>query len=358
MAADRTRAAGGRLLSTAGRISLNVLLIAGAVAVLAWLVAELRLVVVPVLISVLIAALLMPLADLLRRVLPSTLATASSMLLAAGVVGGLLGLVLPAIVDQAGDVGTAVEEGVDQALTWLTEGPLGLTEGEVSDAVDNAVQSVRDNSGAITGGVVAGATVVGEVLAGLLLCVVLVFFFVHDGRRIFDWICGLFPSRNRADVDAIGQRVWGALSGYVRGVVLVAVVDAVLIGIALMILGVPLVIPLATLVFLGAFIPLVGAVIAGVVAALVALVTEGVVVALLVVAAITIIQQLEGDLLYPVVVGQAISLHAVAILLALTAGTVVAGLAGALLAVPVAAAVWIAIDHLRNRPAPLRAGDG
>ncbi|HWC27644.1 MAG TPA: AI-2E family transporter, partial [Solirubrobacteraceae bacterium] len=146
-------------------------------------------------------------------------------------------------------------------------------------------------------------------------------------------------------------RMWTVVSRYVRGVAVVALVDALLIGLALVIIGVPLVVPLMALTFLGAFIPLVGAVLAGAVAALVALVAEGPIAAVLVVLAITAIQQLEGDLLYPIVVGQAISLHPVAILLVLTAGTVIAGLAGALLAVPIAAAIWAAIDQLRTKPA-------
>jgi predicted PurR-regulated permease PerM len=175
-----------------------------------------------------------------------------------------------------------------------------------------------------------------------------VFFLVHDGRRMWAWAVGLFPAGRRADVEAIGVRVWAALSAYVRGVAMVAVVDAVLIGLALLVIGVPLVVPLMVITFLGAFVPLVGALVAGAVAALVALVIEGVIAAVLVTVAIVVIQQLEGDLLYPLVVGRAIALHPVAILLALTAGTVVAGIIGALLAVPVAAAVWTAADHLRR----------
>lgn len=345
-----------RLLWPAARVSLNLLLVAAAVGLVAWLAGLLRLVVVPVLVSVLIAALLVPLANLLRRVLPSALATLLAMLLAAGVVGALLALVLPAIVDQADDVGRSVEEGLGQALTWLTEGPLDLERAQVERAVDDALAAARENSDAIRVGVVQGAAVVAEFVAGGLLTVVLVFFFVHDGRRIFDWLVGLFPARRRDDVRTIGERSWAAASGYVRGVAVIAVVDAVLIGIALLIIGVPLVIPLSALVFLGAFVPLIGAVVAGTVAALVALVSEGALAALLVVGVITLIQQVEGDLLYPVVVGQAISLHPVAILLALTAGTIVAGLAGALLAVPVAAAGWIAVDQLRDRGPPATAG--
>lgn len=193
-----------------------------------------------------------------------------------------------------------------------------------------------------------GGVLVAEIAAGALLAVVLLFFFVHDGRRMWFWAVQQLPVGHQGDADAIGRRVWSTTAGYVRGVVVIAVVDALLIGLALLVIGVPLVLPLMVLTFLGAFLPLVGAVLAGAVAALVALVTEGVLAAGLVLVAIIVIQQLEGDLLYPVVVGRAIALHPAAIVVVLTAGGVLAGIVGVLVAVPVAAGVWTAITYLRG----------
>ena len=329
------------------RVALNVLLVAGGLVVLAWLAVTLRLVVVPLLVSLLIATLLVPPVDALRRRgVPSAPATVVTMLVATAVLGGILALIVPGIVSQLGTVATAAEDGIDRVATWLVGGPLGLEQRDIDDSIDQAATYLQDNAGQISGGVAAGATLVGEIIAGMLLALVIVFFFVHDGRRLWNWAVAIVPAAQRETVDAAGHRIWTTTAGYVRGVTIIALIDAVLIGIALAIIGVPLVVPLAALMFLGAYIPLAGVVVAGTLAALVALVSGGVIDALLVIAVIAVIQQLEGDLLYPVVVGRTVALHPLAILLVLAAGTVLAGLIGALLSVPVAAATWTAVAPL------------
>jgi putative heme transporter len=347
MQAPQTAGQRDRLLWPAGRVALNLLLLAGVTAMVAWVVARLQVVVVPVLLSFLIATILVPPADALRRRgVPSALATVLVMLLAAGVVAALFALVIPSLVSQFDDVGRYAQQGADDVVGWLVSGPLGIDRQDIDQAVGDAVQYAKDNAGQISGGLIAGVGLVAELVTGALLSIVIVFFFVHDGRALWDWTVRLFPSRHRDPIDAAGHRAWDSVSGYARGVAVIAVVDSVLIGLALAIIGVPLVIPLATLVFLGAFVPLVGATVSGAVAALVALITGGVVEASVVVAVIVVIQQLEGDLLYPVIVGRAVSLHGLAILLILTVGSLVAGLVGALLAVPVAAALWTAVKPL------------
>lgn len=324
-----------------------MLLVTGLVALIAWIAAQLQVVVVPVLVSLLIATLLVPPADALRRLgVPSALATVMVMLALAGVVAAIVAFVVPKLGSQVDDIGRYIRDGVDEVLGWLTRGPLHLRQAEIDKAVENARESLKDNAGAISGGVLAGVSLAAELVAGVLLAVVVVFFVVHDGRALWAWTVRLFPKRHRDPIDGAGRRAWEATSGYVRGVAIIALVDAVLIGLALAIIGVPLVVPLAALVFLGAFIPIVGATVSGAVAALVALVSGGVVEALIVVGVIVTIQQLEGDLLYPVIVGRAVSLHALAILLVLAAGSIVAGLVGALLAVPIASAVWTAVKPL------------
>jgi predicted PurR-regulated permease PerM len=331
------------------RIAINLILIAVAIIGGLWVLAHLRIVVVPFLAAILIATLLVPPVELLRRRgVPSALATFLVMLVSAVGLSGVLALIGPVFVDQFDQLESSVDEGVDEVAAWLVEGPLELERREIDEAVDDAITSLREHSGDIGQGVLSGASLLAEVVAGLLLLVVLVFFFVHDGRRMWSWAVSLAPERHRQTVDGIGHEVWKSTAGYMRGVVVIAIVDAVLIGVALWVIGVPLVVPLMVIVFLGAFIPLVGAFVAGAIAALVALISEGVLSAVLVIGAITAIQQVEGDLLYPNIVGRAIRLHPVAILLALTAGTVIAGIVGALLAVPVAAAAWIAYDYIRN----------
>lgn len=339
-----------RVLWPTTRVAVNLVLIAVAVIGGLWLLGELRVVVVPVLASLLVATLLVPPADFLcRHGWPSAIATGVVMVAAAAILGGIAALIAPAFVDQFDQLETSVDEAVEEVVRWLVQGPFDLERDQIDEAVQNGLDSLRSNAGGIGRGVLSGASLLAEVIAGLLLMIVLVFFFVHDGRRMWEFGLSLVPRQRRELVDGAGQEVWTATAGYMRGVALIAVVDAVLIGIALALIGVPLVVPLMVLVFFGAFIPLVGAVASGAIAALVALISNGAVDAALVVGAIVAIQQIEGDLLYPNVVGRMIRLHPVAILLVLTAGTVVAGIIGALLAIPVAAAAWTAFRYVREQ---------
>jgi putative heme transporter len=188
-----------------------------------------------------------------------------------------------------------------------------------------------------------------EVLAGIALAIVTLFFLLRDGPTIWAWCRRLFPPQARTDVERIGERAWTTIGGYLQGVSIVAAVDAVLIGLALWLLGVPLVLPLALLTFVGGFFPIVGAFTAGFAAAMVALVTNGLTTALLVIAATIVVQQLEGNVLQPLVVGGAVELHPLAVILAVAAGGILWGIAGAFLAVPLAAVVNQGATHLANR---------
>jgi putative heme transporter len=333
----------------ATRVAVNLILIGLAIVLGLWVLAQLRIVVVPVLVALLFATFLVPPVEALRRrKWPSAVATFVVMLAATLALAGVIWLIVPLFVDQFDQLKTTVDEGVEEVVRWLVQGPLDLKRAEIDEAVEDGLDSLRDHAGDIGQGVLSGASLLAELLAALLLLIVLVFFFVHDGRRMWEWGVSLAPARHRELIDGTGREVWKSTSGYMRGVALIAVVDAVLIGIALAIIGVPLVVPLMVVVFLGAFVPLIGATFAGAVAALVALISDGLLAAGLVVAAIIAIQQIEGDLLYPNIVGRVIRLHPVAILLVLVAGTVIAGLVGALLAVPVAAAIWTAVDYVRR----------
>lgn len=347
-AVEQQRAA----LAVAAERSLQLLLIAAALTAIGFVLVQLRLVVLPVIAAIFFATALAPIARWLREHRWSaTLAALTTMGIATAAFAGVLAAIVPAVAAQTDDLGSSAREGLDQTLTWLTAGPLGLDERDINQAVDQGLAQLRDSSDLIAGGVISGALLVGELIAGVLLTAILLFFFLKDGDRLWNWLLQLAPAPRRHDLDEIGRRCWSTLSGYLRGISIVALIDAVLIGVALAIIGVPLVLPLMVLTFLAAFVPLVGAIIAGAFAALVALVAVGPLAALLVIIAITIIQQLEGDLIYPLVVGQAISLHPVAILLALTAGAVTAGIVGALLAVPLAGVIWTITTYLRDKPA-------
>ena len=351
MAQSDTPAGVPRPLITAAAISWRSPVVAAAVLAVVYALVQLRLVVLPVVVALFVTTLLRPPARWLERRGVPELAAAFAVLIGAIVLAcALVALLAPTVAEEFDGLGRDVREGLDEASRFLTSGPLDLSERQIDDFVSRAEDQLRANSGTITRSAVGGALLVGELIAGLLLAVVLVFFFVKDGERMWRWTVDLFPARARRDVDAVGKRGWQTLSGYLRGIAVIAVVDAVLIGVVLLIVGVPLVPALRLLTFLGAFFPLVGAFVAGLVATLVALAANGVAAALIVLAAIVVIQQLEGDLLYPVVVGRTLELHPVAILLALTAGGVLGGVVGAVLSVPLAAVLNSAGSYLRSRP--------
>jgi putative heme transporter len=336
-------------LRIAAAYSWRFLVVAAAVAVVGFVLNELRLVVLPVIVAVLLCTVLVPPARWLRRRgVPGLAATFAVLGLSALLLGGIAAGVAPSLTSEFRDLGSDVEGGIDEVSEWLTDGPLNLSDSQVARWRASAERALDENRGALVGGALSGAVVFVEVVAGLLLTIVLVFFFVKDGESIWTKFVGLFPVTKRGHVRELGERSWQTMTAYLRGIALVAFVDTVLIGIALVVLGVPLVVPLMVLTFFGAFFPLVGAFVAGAVAALVALVSEGVVTALIVVAVITIIQQLEGDFLYPVVVGRTLRLHPVAILLALTAGAVIAGVVGAFVAVPAAAVAASIAAYVRE----------
>ena len=331
-----------------------LLIVAGALALL-YVIVRLRLIFIPAFIAVLLATLLAPLVDRLRargwKPLP---ATATVLLGSVLVLVAIFSLLVPQLVDQFDEMRASATEGFDEIVRWLGQGPLELSEEQIDGYLDQAAEQIRANSSAITGGILAGATRTFEFIAGFLLALVLLFFFLKDGPEIAQWFRRQVARRNREHVDEMARRAWATLSGYVRGTAIIALVDAVLIGLALVLVGNPLWIPLAVITFFGAFFPIVGAVVAGTVAALVTLVTNGLTSALIVTGAIIVIQQLEGDVLQPVVMGKAVRLHPIAILIALTAGGVLGGIAGAFVGVPTAAVGATVGNYVKHQ---LRAED-
>ncbi len=347
--ARRADAAVPDQLRLAAAIAWRFLVVAAAVAVVALALAKLRLVVLPVVLALFAAAVLAPAVGWFRRRgVPAALAAVAVILASLGFLATVVAVLAPRVANELGDVGASVSEGAERVTRWLLEGPLDLSADELDRWRERALDELRDRGGDIAGGVLGGAYLAVEIVAGLLLSLVVLFFFLRDGERMWPWVVGLFPGSARGRVDEVGRIAWATLGGYLRGISIVAFVDALFIGLALWLLGVPLVIPLAVLTFLGGFFPIVGAFTAGAAAALVALVTEGLTTALLVVAAATLVQQLEGNLLEPLIVGRAVKIHAVAVLLAVAAGAVVWGIVGAFLAVPLAAVTARAAAHLRS----------
>lgn len=322
--------------------SLQVLIVAALAAVAVWGLVQVKLLVIPVLIAIIVAAAAAPLVGWLRRhgVRP-ILAAWITLLGGIVVLGGVVTLIVLAVRDQWEELVIAASEGFDDLLGWVQTLPFPIDQQQIDDARDAIIDFVT--SAEFGTGALAGVSAAVEVITGALLLVVLVFFFLKDGDRIWAFFMRPFHGERLERGRRIGTTSVKVLGGYVRGTAIIALVDAVGIGIGLAILQVPLALPLAVIVFLGAFIPLVGATVAGILAALVALVANGPLVALIVVAIVIVVQQVEGDLLQPVVMAQSLKLHPLVILIALTAGTIVGGIIGAVLAVPIAAVGWAII---------------
>lgn len=342
-----------RTLKWAATMSLRFLLIVAALTVIVYGLVRLSAVVLPVLIALLLASLLAPPANWLhRKRVPKILATAIVVVGALLLVIGLLASIVPAVAAQSDDLGLQARAGFQQVTAYLVQGPLGITQAQIDGAVNMAIERLRGSLGGIATGVLTGATVFVNVLAQTILTLIVAFFFINDGRRIWGGLVGLLRPSVRDDAHALGKRAFTILKAYSRGIIVVAVADSVLIGLALLAVGVPLILPIVVLTFLGAFFPLIGAVVAGGVAVLVTLVTNGPTDAIIILVAVLIVQQVEGNLLYPYVVGSSLELHPLLILLALAGGTAVAGVVGALIAVPVAAVASGALSYISGREPP------
>jgi putative heme transporter len=342
-----------RSLVTASELGWRFLVVVAAVAVLAYAVWYVRLVALPAFLALLLATVLVPpVRSLRRRGLGQGAATAVVFFSGLLVVLGLATLIVPPFAAEVGTLTDTITGGAQELGRLISSGPFGLSPTEVQSAIDGLSDRLHASSGDIASGVLTGAMIAGQIAAGVLLTLVLLFFFVKDGPRLWAWAVRMFPENVRDRVDEAGHRSWSVLAAYVRGQSLVATFDAVLIGIGLAILGLPLVLPLAVLIFIAAFVPIVGAFAAGAAAVLIALVSKGAGVALIVLGLNLVVQQLEGNVLYPVIMRRTIELHPVATLLAVGAGGVLAGIIGALVAVPIVAVVATALPILRGEPPP------
>ncbi len=327
----------------------KLLVIAAAVVASVLLLAQLYLIVLPSVVALLLATLLYPpVRWLSARRVPRALASLLALLVLLLVLGAGGFILLPRVVREVSAAGGNLQAGVEAAIGWLTR-ELPVSREQLDDMWREALSYLKANVGRITTGVLAGANLAARAVAGGLLTLTLLFFFVKDAEKLVGWVLARVSPARRDTVSAVGKRAWKTLSGYLRGIVIIAMVDAVGIGVGLALIGVPLVLPLAALTFLGGFFPVVGATVAGSIAVLVALVTSGPLDALLTFLVVLGVQQLESNVLEPVVMGRAVPLHPVVILLAITAGGVLFGIAGAFLSVPVAAVLSAMGNELRLR---------
>jgi predicted PurR-regulated permease PerM len=329
------------LVRKAAAWSWRLLMILGALIALLWVVEHLEVIVVPVLLATMVTAMLVPVVDALdRRGLPRGVAVAGVLLSAFVVVGGILAFVVSQFVQGAPALVDQVTQSITNARNSLNTGLLShFSNDQIKGATDAAIESLKNNQAKLTSGALSTAGTITEIVTGALLMFFTLIFLLQGGRNIFAYVTKIFPVTVRGRVRDAGRAGFGSLIGYVRATFLVALVDAVGIGVGLAIMGIPLALPLASLVFLGAFIPLVGAVIAGGLAVIVALIAKGWVFALITLGVIIAVQQLEAHVLQPLVMGRAVSVHPLAVVLAIAAGAVLAGIVGALLAVPAVAFV-------------------
>ncbi|SFR73883.1 Predicted PurR-regulated permease PerM [Agromyces sp. CF514] len=338
--------------------SWRLLLVGGVVAVVIFLVIQLRLIVIPLLVAVILSALLVPFSSLLQRHRwPKWLSITTAMLSALAVVGGLLTLGIWQIVRGSDELAAQSVIAWNEFRDWLESGPLHLTEAQLNDFVNQAVEAVQSGSGVLVSGALSVGTTVGHFLAGMLLALFATLFILIDGRGIWGWVVRIFPRRARAAVDGAGAAGWLTLQNFVKVQILVATIDAVGIGLGAFLLGVPLAVPIAILVFLGSFVPIVGAVATGALAVFVALVYNGLWPAVAMLGVVLLVQQLEGHVLQPLIMGTAVKVHPLGVVLAVAAGSFLAGIAGAFFAVPIAAVLNVMINYVaggtwKHSPAP------
>lgn len=319
-------------------------------AALIWLLSHISLLVIPLMIAGLLSSLLTPVVSFMRRRrLPNGIAVATTVIGFLLLVGATLSLVGQQLAVGFASLWDEALAGIQQIQGWLSEGPLHLTNAQIDSFIDDAANAVENNSGIIVSGALSFGSSASYFLAGLLLTVFSLIFFLLDGERIWQFISGLAPRRARAAVSGAGQRGWTSMANYVRVQILVAFIDAVGIGLGAVIIGVPLVLPLTVLVFIGSFIPILGALFTGMVAVLLALVANGWVNALVMLAIVLLVQQVEGHILQPFVMGRAVSLHPLAVVLAVAGGSLVAGVPGALFSVPLLAILNTVVRYIASR---------
>jgi len=344
-------------LATVAGVAWRVLVVVAVLWLIGYLLGSVWFVVLPVVLGLFLTTLLWPAARFLRsKKWPPALAAISVVLAFLALVIGVGAVIVVPVAGQAEQVTDGVSGGIAAVQEWLAGPPLNLGDDQVGAALDEGLAKLQEKAGDIVGIVLGGVSTLGNALITLILILTLVFFYLKDGPRFLPWLERQSGSRAAPHVAELGTRYYASLAKFMHTQVIVGLIDAAFIGVGLLLVGVPLVLPLVVLTFIGAFIPIIGAFVAGGVAVLVALVSEGFVAALIVLAIIVVVQQLEGNVFAPILQGKSLQLHAAVVILAVIAGGNLAGITGAFLAVPVAAIVAITWRYLREQfdddPAP------
>ncbi|MFF0741325.1 AI-2E family transporter [Streptomyces sp. NPDC004111] len=326
----------------------RLLVLAGTIWVLGQIISQVQLVAFAFMGALLVTALLQPTVAWLRRAgLPRGLATASTAILGFVIMGLIGWFVVWQVMDNAEDLSKQVQQGIQDLRQWLLDSPFHVTEQQINDISKNLSDAIGTNVQEITSAGLAGVTVIVELMTGLLLAMFCTLFLLYDGKRVWEWTLKLVPTAARPGMAGAGPRAWRTLTAYVRGTVIVALIDAIFIGLGIFFLGVPMAVPLAVVIFLFAFIPLVGAVISGALAVVVAIVANGPFTALMVLIVVLAVQQIEGHVLQPFILGRAVRVHPLAVILSVAAGGLISGIGGAVVAVPMVAVLNTAVGYLR-----------
>jgi putative heme transporter len=334
-------------LSFMARWSLRLALIGLGLALLWWLIARLWVIVMPVLLALLISTILYPPAAWLRRRgAPPALAAAAVLVGALVLLGAVVYFLATSITGGVSEIATSAVAGLQSIQDWIAGPPLNIGATQFDALLEQVTQRLQSSVSTIASGVLTGVGTLASLVVTGLLALVLAFLFVKDGDRFLPWLRRFVGPRVGGHLSVVLGQIWGTLGGFIQGQVLVSLCDGVFIGVGLLIVGVPLALPLAVLTFIGGFIPIVGALFAGVLSVLVALVSNGFTAALIVAGIVLAVQQVEGNVLQPILQGKSLQLHAAVVLLAVTAGSSLYGIAGAFLAVPVAAAGATVLRYL------------
>lgn len=329
--------------------SWRLIVVAAAGVGVLWLLGRLRVVLFPVVIALLLTRALMPVRDRLRRRLPDAAAAAVTLVGFLAALAGTIALIAPAVADEFRSLGPTVTEAIDDVEEWIVEDSgLDITAADLERGRERLAERLRASVSGSGDRIAAGAVVVAEAIAGLVISLFLTFFCLKDGHRFHRWTLSLVPPPSRARAERLTRGAWAVLGGYLRGAAILGLLEGVVIGTTVAIVGGSLAVPIAIVTFISAFVPFVGAIVAGVIAVLVALATAGLTGAVIVAVVAIVVQQLDNDLLAPVVYGRALQLHPAAIILAVAAGGALFGLAGTFLAVPVVAVAGAAVRHWRD----------
>ncbi|GGF44021.1 hypothetical protein GCM10011519_17300 [Marmoricola endophyticus] len=337
-------------LTVASRWTLRLLVVAAGLVVLGLGIGRLWSIVLPVVLALIVTTILSPVARVLERYLrfPRALSAITTLLGALALLVLVFSLLAPSVVDQVGAVANQASDGLEKVEDWLASTPLDITQSQFEDLVDEVQKRLQDSAASIAAGLLVGVNAVTSGVITLVICLFLVFFFLKDGHTFLPWLERQAGPRAGAHLHEVGRRAWKVLAAFIRTQALVGLIDAVFIGAGLVIVGIPLALPLAVLTFFGGFVPIVGAFTVGALAVLVALVSNGLSAAIIILVLIIVVQQVEGNILSPILQGRTMNLHAGVVLLAVTLGSTLFGVVGAFLSVPftaVGAVIYRYVDE-------------